>query len=844
MILINYKLRKNVARPFFIGGLLFFGVVHSSFAGIESSLNDWAKAWSSQDVTLYLESYSEEFLPSKGLSREAWESQRKIRLASPDYIKINLSDIKINHHEDDFADIEFIQSYQSNTYTDSVKKMLSMQRIEDEWLIVAENIIAINLETHSLTTLRDTTVNEYTEVGETTEPTPSEDITIVGREIIPIKDTVETVLQRWSNSWSAQDVDTYLNTYADNFIPSKEMSRGKWEKQRRNRVTSPSFIKVTLADTEIKSSGLNHVNVEFSQNYQSDTYNDDVRKLISLQKIDDQWLITQEKTIDVKINEKQNILSQEQSYLVAELEQHNDNVSDYTENTPIEEVSTEDEKGILRRRNVPPETVLEERSGSPRHESHQAPPEMDPVARPAEFERDLFGSDPTYPDDVYDVAEQIKIYGGKTPFDEPRPILEWGYPLYSEGALGRTYTTFGEKNLLRPQLLVFGDFRSALAFNDNGNQEIGQLAARLNLNVDLRLTSTERIHMFLRPIDKNNNFLRHEFFGDDHGEFDFVLDGNIEALFFEGDIGAIQSGLTDEWATYDLPIALGFMPLLFQNGIWVEDAFIGGAFTILAKNSPKFDISNMDVTFFSGIDKVTSAAIKNAAGQIEDSKSNVFGVTAFIETREGYFEGGYGFIDDKRDGDGLSDFDYHNLTGSWTKRYGGKLSNSIRGFWALGQSPNGGNTQTADGFAILIENSLVTHKPLTLIPYANFFIGVDRPQPLVRGNDGLLKNTGIAFETDGLTGFPKIDSSAQDAYGFAIGIENLFDLSRQVVFEFATVQPFGGQSETILGDQYALSARYQHNLNDRWILRADAMIGILDNADNLSGIRLEIRRKF
>ena len=102
----------------------------------------------------------------------------------------------------------------------------------------------------------------------------------------------------------------------------------------------------------------------------------------------------------------------------------------------------------------------------------------------------------------------------------------------------------------------------------------------------------------------------------------------------------------------------------------------------------------------------------------------------------------------------------------------------------------------------------------------------------------------IAFETDGLTGFPKIDSSGQDAYGFAVGIENLFDLSRQVVFEFATVQPFGGQSETILGDQYALSARYQHNLNDRWILRADAMIGILDNADNLSGIRLEIRRKF
>ena len=124
------------------------------------------------------------------------------------------------------------------------------------------------------------------------------------------------------------------------------------------------------------------------------------------------------------------------------------------------------------------------------------------------------------------------------------------------------------------QLLVYGDFRSALAFNNNGNQEIGQIAARLNLDIDLKLTATERVHMFIRPIDKNNNFLRHEFFGDDHNEFDFVLDTNLETIYFEGDIGAIQSGLTNEWATYELPFAFGFMPLLFQNGIWLDDAFV------------------------------------------------------------------------------------------------------------------------------------------------------------------------------------------------------------------------------------------------------------------------------
>ena len=76
MSLVNYKLQK-AGKLFFISGLLCLVFVHSAFAEIESSLNNWAKAWSSQDVTLYLESYSEEFISSKGLSREEWEKRRK-----------------------------------------------------------------------------------------------------------------------------------------------------------------------------------------------------------------------------------------------------------------------------------------------------------------------------------------------------------------------------------------------------------------------------------------------------------------------------------------------------------------------------------------------------------------------------------------------------------------------------------------------------------------------------------------------------------------------------------------------------------------------------------------------
>lgn len=517
-----------------------------------------------------------------------------------------------------------------------------------------------------------------------------------------------------------------------------------------------------------------------------------------------------------------------------------------------ETVESEQDSGAgttdILRREDPPETMTEERDDAPHYHSHQDPPEVDPAVRRTEFDADGFRPDPSYPESEYDVEEQLEIYGGKTAFDTPRPLIELGYPQYSVGAIGPGHDIIGERNLVRPQLLAYGDWRTAVAFIDNGAAEIGQIATRLNLDIDLRLTATERIHMFLRPLDQGGQFTRTEFFGNDGNgagnDDELILDGNIETLFFEGDIGAIQSGLTGDWASYDLPFSFGLMPLFFQNGIWVDDAFNGVAFAIPAKNSPTLDISNMDISFFAGFDDVSTAGLQDADGALAEHAGHVFGAATFIETREMYIEAGYGFIDDRRSQANLSGFDYHSLTAAVTQRFGDTLSNSVRGVWTFGQDPSNNVQQTADGFALLVENSLITHLPSTLVPYGNFFVGFDRPQALARGNDGLLKNTGISFETDALTGFPALDATAQDAYGGAIGIQYLFDLTRQVVVEGATVQSYSSASDAIAGDQYAVSARYQHNLSDRWLVRSDVMRGWLDNSEDVFGIRLELRRKF
>ncbi len=454
----------------------------------------------------------------------------------------------------------------------------------------------------------------------------------------------------------------------------------------------------------------------------------------------------------------------------------------------------------------------------------------------------------------FDPEEQWEIYGGKYPVTTQRPLLELGRQLYVQGPFQPGIDTLGEKNLIWPWLMVFGDWRVAYGQNDRGNQvaaneEVGSIATQLTLDIDIKLTATERIHLITRPFEKGGDFSRWQLRGDsdgdavdDKGKFDgdVELDGNLDAAFFEGDLGALMTGFTGRESTWDLPFAFGFIPLLVQNGVWIEDAFKGFAFTIPAKNSKALNISNYDVTFFAAFDDVTSGA----APGTEESDVAILGVNTFIDANEGYWEAGYGFTniaDGAQTGNG--DLDYHNVTVAFTRRYGSYVSNSVRGIWNFGQDAS---SKTADGFLLLIENSLITSKPSTLIPYANLFVGFNRPQSLARAGaaGGVLKNTGINFETDGLTGFPKLTDTGHDAYGGALGLEYLFNLDKQVVFEIAGQREHGSKNTMIGGTELAAGVRVQYPISHRFIIRADAILGHMRSEEDLAGIRLEFRWKF
>jgi hypothetical protein len=152
---------------------------------------------------------------------------------------------------------------------------------------------------------------------------------------------------------------------------------------------------------------------------------------------------------------------------------------------------------------------------------------------------------------------------------------------------------------------------------------------------------------------------------------------------------------------------------------------------------------------------------------------------------------------------------------------------------------------SGNGVAFISENSLISPLPGALVPYANFFVGFGNPEPLVDGNNaGILKNVGINFETDALTGYPKLDDTGSNTFGGALGIEYLFNLDQQLVFEVATVQPFEDDGIGAKGAQYGFGVRYQIPITRSWLFRADATYQIREGDEDNFGFRTELRSKF
>ena len=117
---------------------------------------------------------------------------------------------------------------------------------------------------------------------------------------------------------------------------------------------------------------------------------------------------------------------------------------------------------------------------------------------------------------------------------------------------------------------------------------------------------------------------------------------NLATGFFEGDLGVMMGTLQNRSSPLEIPFTIGLVPLLFQNGIWMEDAVTGAAFSIPARHSRLLNWSNYDATFFAAVDQINSPAFAT-----NEHAAQMLGTAWFIEAYGGYIETGYAFVHDR-----------------------------------------------------------------------------------------------------------------------------------------------------------------------------------------------------
>lgn len=108
---------------------------------ILDTVDQWARAWSAQDVEAYLAAYAPDFKPEGSQTHSAWVRQRTERLQSPQFIRVEISNPRVVQINADLTQVTFRQRYESNRLSSERLKALDLRPINGAWLIVREQLL-------------------------------------------------------------------------------------------------------------------------------------------------------------------------------------------------------------------------------------------------------------------------------------------------------------------------------------------------------------------------------------------------------------------------------------------------------------------------------------------------------------------------------------------------------------------------------------------------------------------------------------------------------------------------------------------------------------------------------
>jgi len=383
----------------------------------------------------------------------------------------------------------------------------------------------------------------------------------------------------------------------------------------------------------------------------------------------------------------------------------------------------------------------------------------------------------------------------------------------------------------QPALWLFGDFRSAIGYFDNGpGPENQEWANRLELFANLQFTPTERFLLGFSPFRRGGNFTGYTRRGASEDSFNSEFNADITTFFFEGEFGEIFPNLDpDDRGSFDVGFAIGRQPIFFQEGIMINDTIDAIGITrdtiLIPGLSP--DLRVTALYGWNDIDRNDNR---------EDDDAHIVGLFTETDFRWNTLNVDFAYVLSTAGGGGDT-----ALFGVGSTQRIGHYNSAI---WAnVSWAPDERGPRSDNGAVIFTTLSRTLPYSEDIV-YVNAFWGIDNYTSAARGatTGGPLGQMGLLYAAVGLGNYgAALSNRPDDAVGLSAGYQLFFNNDRtQLVLEL------GGRQPTVSNQNAAVAAgaRLQFAIGRRYVLQFDGFVSQQEGGINGAGLRSEFAVRF
>lgn len=232
-----------------------------------------------------------------------------------------------------------------------------------------------------------------------------------------------------------------------------------------------------------------------------------------------------------------------------------------------------------------------------------------------------------WPSDAH--YEYLRLPSG---YEKPEPLTAFSEFLGADPIVAGKQLKFGGYSL-EPRFVASGDyslFGQAMELADRRQDLVGH---NLRVDLDLRLTGTERFHVQFRPLGERNTGGSFYDFVDPDGYVNNST-GEPDRYWFEGELHSLLGFEQDQFAQRYLNFMVGKFPFSLHNSLLMNDEILGG---VLSRNNLQLGpLSNLNLQCFIGANDVDT---------YPEVETQVYGLHATADLNRDFYELTYAYLD-------------------------------------------------------------------------------------------------------------------------------------------------------------------------------------------------------